>query len=73
MSAAFVSVVIPCYNEVRTITTVVRSVLAQPDVHEVIIFNDGSQDGTWSVLDDLSGRHERVRGGRQDKNSSKMA
>jgi len=73
MSTAFVSVVIPCYNEVQTIAAVVRSVLAQPDVHEVIIFDDGSQDGTSSVLDDLSEKDNRVHIGRHDKNCGKGA
>jgi glycosyltransferase involved in cell wall biosynthesis len=73
MSAAFVSVVIPCYNEVRTIATVVSSALAQHEVHEVIIIDDGSQDGTRGVLDNLSAVHEKVYVGRHDRNCGKGA
>ena len=73
MSAAFVSVVIPCYNEVRTIATVVSSALAQHEVHEVIIIDDGSQDGTWGVLDSLSAEHESVHVCQHDRNCGKGA
>ena len=47
------SVVIPAFNEVATIETVVRRVLAVPFRVEVIVVDDGSTDGTGDVLDRL--------------------
>ena len=50
---AVLSVVVPCYNEQDTISTLLDQVLAQPEVAEVIIVDDGSTDDTRSVLADL--------------------
>ncbi len=44
------SVVMPCYNESRTIETIVGSVLAAPLVGELIIVDDCSTDGTRDLL-----------------------
>jgi glycosyltransferase involved in cell wall biosynthesis len=47
------SVVIPAYNEERTIGALIDRVLAldlSPDSKEVIVVNDGSKDGTDDVL-----------------------
>jgi glycosyltransferase involved in cell wall biosynthesis len=45
------SVVIPCYNEVRTIDKLLAAVRASPhrDI-EVILVDDGSKDGTRERL-----------------------
>jgi glycosyltransferase involved in cell wall biosynthesis len=46
-----ISVVIPCYNERDTIDEIVRRVLNAPlFVHEVLIVDDGSGDGTRERL-----------------------
>ncbi len=47
------SVVIPVYNEVRTIRTIVERVLAVGLPKEVIVVDDASTDGTWEVLGSL--------------------
>lgn len=49
-----ISVVIPCYNEEATIRTIVDRVKRSGvDLHEVIIVNDCSSDGTSAVLEEL--------------------
>jgi len=48
------SVVMPVYNEVSTVDEVIRKVLAQPQVAELIVVDDASSDGTWDVLRKLS-------------------
>ena len=68
-----VSVVIPCYNETTTICTVVRAVLAQPEVQQVIVVDDGSQDGTWEALQSILGRDPRIQGVRHQQNRGKGA
>jgi glycosyltransferase involved in cell wall biosynthesis len=54
------SVVIPSYNEAAVISTVVRLALAQPEVKEVIVVDDGSQDGTCQVLQSFLAEEPRV-------------
>ncbi|MHB9154375.1 MAG: glycosyltransferase family 2 protein [Endomicrobiales bacterium] len=51
-----VSIVIPVYNEERTIAEAVRQVLATPfpPDKEVIVIDDGSTDGTFARLQALS-------------------
>ena len=46
------SVVIPCYNEERTIRALVGAVILSPySPKEIIIVDDGSQDGTRAILE----------------------
>ena len=63
-SVVSVSVVITCHNEERTIEQAVRSVEAQTTfdaVAEIIVVNDGSQDGSEVVLERLAGEIEKLR------------
>ncbi|MFM7189498.1 MAG: glycosyltransferase family 2 protein, partial [Microcystaceae cyanobacterium] len=48
------SVVIPVYNEVETIANVIEALLKLPELLEIVVVNDGSQDGTDKVLDQLA-------------------
>ncbi len=50
------SVIIPAYNEAQTIEEIVRRVHATSLVHEIIIVDDGSVDGTRDILARLDGR-----------------
>ena len=57
-----VSVIVPAYNGERHIRQCVESVLAQTLADfELICVNDGSTDGTGSLLDDMAARDDRMR------------
>lgn len=47
-------VVIPAYNEEASLPRAVDSLQALPDGYEILIVNDGSQDGTGRVADGLA-------------------
>jgi glycosyltransferase involved in cell wall biosynthesis len=51
--AELLSIVVPVYNEVRTVRAVIERLIAiaLPVAREIIIVNDGSTDGTREVLD----------------------
>jgi glycosyltransferase involved in cell wall biosynthesis len=67
------SVLIPAYNEERTLDVILRHVLERPEVGEVIAVDDGSTDGTWKILMGWASREPRVRAFRQDRNQGKGA
>jgi len=51
-----VSVVVPCYNEVATIRRILDRVKASSvDLHEVVVVDDCSTDGTREVLQQMEG------------------
>jgi glycosyltransferase involved in cell wall biosynthesis len=55
------SVIMPVYNEAQTVETVIRKVLEQPEVAELITVNDASQDGTGDVLRELAKSHPNIK------------
>ncbi len=61
-----VSVIVPVYNEERTIATLVERLLSAPFKKQIIVVDDCSQDKTPEILSTLSDivvvRHERNRG-----------
>jgi len=67
------SIVVPVFNEAATIAPIIRTVLAQPLVREVIIVEDGSRDGTWEVLQPLPREDSRVKLFRHEQNRGKGA
>ena len=44
------SVVMPVYNEAGTVSEVIRTVLEQRPVAQLVIVDDASTDGTWEKL-----------------------
>ncbi len=50
------SVLIPVYNEVRTIDEILRLVAAVPIEKEILVVDDGSLDGTREILAKWEGR-----------------
>lgn len=67
------SVVIPVYNEAATIAALIGRVQAVDVPKEVIVVDDGSNDGTRQVLKELEGRYENLRIILQVKNQGKGA
>ena len=67
------SVVVPAYNEAKTIATVLERVLAQPSVMEVIVVDDCSTDGTWELLQSLAVSNSKIRATRHSRNEGKGA
>jgi dolichol-phosphate hexosyltransferase len=65
------SVMMPIYNEERTLETILAHVLARPEVGEVIAVDDGSTDRSWEILTGIAARDVRVRPFRQPKNGGK--
>ena len=54
------SVLVPVYNEERTLEEVVRRVCAVPLPKEIILVDDGSKDGSREILTKLKGKNERA-------------
>jgi 2-polyprenyl-3-methyl-5-hydroxy-6-metoxy-1,4-benzoquinol methylase len=57
---ACLAVVMPCYNERADVGTILDRVLASPWVAEVVVVDDGSDDGTGGVLAGIDDRRVRV-------------
>jgi glycosyltransferase involved in cell wall biosynthesis len=65
------SVMMPIYNEERTLAIILEHVLDRPEVGEVIAVDDGSRDASWDILKDAAERDARVRALRQPQNGGK--
>ena len=68
-----VSVVIPVYNEAHTVAELFQSVVKTGLIHEIILVNDGSTDGTDEVLDELGRKYPIARVLHQPQNAGKGA
>jgi len=58
---ACLGVVMPVYNEEKTIHLIVEKVLARPEVAELVMVNDCSKDGTWARMQELAKTDSRIR------------
>lgn len=69
-----VSVVIPLYNEQDTILEILKRIQRQDDIHEIVIVDDGSTDGTRELLArEVEGQIDGVLVEYQPQNSGKGA
>ncbi|MBM4000035.1 MAG: glycosyltransferase family 2 protein [Planctomycetes bacterium] len=74
MNDSPVSVLIPAYNEEATIGSVIEQVLRLGSlVREVVVVDDGSSDGTASIVRRVAEREPKVRYVRLDRNRGKTA
>lgn len=55
------SVIIPVYNEEKTLDEIVQMVLDQESVTEVILVNDGSKDNSSTIMNDLAKSSDKVK------------
>ena len=65
--------VMPVYNEAATVAEVVRVVLAQRPVQQLVIVDDCSTDGTWDQLQPLAKNEPRIQLVRHEVNQGKGA
>lgn len=63
------SVIIPVYNEEATIKEILDSVICAPFRKEIIVVDDGSTDGTYTILDRI--KNTAIRIYRHDRNYGK--
>lgn len=63
---AFISVVVPVYNSEQSLPLLAERLLpvlqSCAERFELILVNDGSRDGSWSVVERLSQEHSWIRG-----------
>ena len=66
------SVIIPCFNEEKTLKIIVKRVLNFKELEkEIIIVDDCSTDGSKIIINELSNSHSEIRGIYLEKNSGK--
>jgi glycosyltransferase involved in cell wall biosynthesis len=68
----FVSVVVPVYNERKTIQEIVRRIKAMDIAKEIVIVDDGSTDGTREILREFD-KDQIIRVVYHEKNQGKGA
>jgi glycosyltransferase involved in cell wall biosynthesis len=67
------SVMVPVYNEERTLEVILGHVLSRPEVGEVVAVDDGSQDSSWEILQRMARADSRLRPLRLETNQGKGA
>ena len=67
------SVIMPVYNECATVADVIKTVLKQSEVAELIVVNDASTDGTGEELERVRSSDPRIKLLHHEKNQGKGA
>jgi len=67
------SVVMPVYNEAATVAEVIKVVLLQRPVQQLVVVDDASTDGTWEKLQSATNGDARVTLARHEQNQGKGA
>lgn len=63
------SIIVPAYNEEELLAHTVEHLLATgPEDMEVIVVNDGSEDSTCQIVDELTDKHKKIIGVQVEKN-----
>ncbi|MEK9754830.1 MAG: glycosyltransferase family 2 protein [Rhodospirillaceae bacterium] len=76
MQISKLSIVIPCYNEERTLETLVAQVLAADTAglaRELVIVDDASRDQSFAKAEALAAAHPEIRLHRHERNRGKGA
>ena len=74
MTDSLVSIITPCYNGEKYVAHTIRSVLAQTyENWELIIVDDGSTDGSASIIRSFAQTDSRIRFIRQENAGSAAA
>ena len=73
MNSPCLSVIMPVYNEASTVEEVIRKVLQQPQVEELITVDDASREGTGEVLRNLAKELPKMKVFEHDVNQGKGA
>ena len=72
-----ISIVIPLFNEEESLPELeawIRRVMEKEGFsYEIIMVDDGSKDGSWSVIEQLAGGNSRLRGIKFQRNYGKSA
>ncbi len=72
-----ISVVIPLFNEEESLPElcewIERVMLANNFTYEIILVDDGSKDGSWKVIEQLSAKNKNIRGIKFRRNYGKSA
>ena len=63
----------PVYNEEKTLHVIVEKVLARPEVGELVMVDDCSQDGTWTRMQEIAAGDGRIRIFHHEVNQGKGA
>lgn len=68
------SIIMPAFNEEKTIVKVLHSLLKEvPDIGEIIVVDDGSTDRTAQLAESLTHQYPQIKVLRQPKNGGKTA
>lgn len=65
------SVIVPIFNEEKTIKKILPEILKRPEVYEIIVINDGSTDSSKKIIESL--RHKKIKFFSHKKNLGKGA